>query len=218
MAFQHSVHSLTPNYPRRTTPFAPSRTPTFKRLTSSSPHHRSKSSPMFRKSHGGEATPPVREHAKCRQFAAGSEDAGVARHHDKLRPHTVDGSRFAPSSSPTTPYSRRVHSRRVWDKCSGVEGTPSDGSPKASSSSKKTSSVRRNQLAKYTLHHLPDPSSRCASSMVSKLALPLVMHLISFLSAGPSRHTGHVWESLSNPECVWYSPSLHHDLTPTLPL
>ena len=50
----------------------------------------------------------------------------------------------------------RGHSRRVWDR--EVSG---DHSPHL-----RGKKSHFNRLAKYTLHHVPEPSSRCASAMV----------------------------------------------------
>ena len=142
----NSALSLSPNYSGRATPFTPSRTPTFKRITSS-PHRRAKSH--------GNATPTTRG----RQLAASTDDVGVARHHESSpRPHTVTGNRQLTSSCVD---SGRCPSRRVWDKQSAVEGT---GSPKGKIGSKMTSPARNNRRAKYTLQHLRDPNSRCASN------------------------------------------------------
>lgn len=86
--------------------------------------------------------------------------------HEDLRPHTVDGSRLHSSAAKAVSSGsskRAVHTRRVWDKGSGA------GLPKTSSGStlKISPSARNSRRAKYTSHHIPDPSSRCASSMVS---------------------------------------------------
>lgn len=167
-----SALSLSPNYPaKRTSPFTPSysRTPTFKRLPHASPHHRSRSSPVHGKSHTGDGTPATRESVKVRHITAAMDEIGVAGYHEDLRPHTVDGSRLHSSLM----SSKRAHSRRVWDKGS------SPGSPKASSNLKSSPSTRNSQRAKYTSHHIPDPNSRCASSMVScyqgKISQPILL-------------------------------------------
>ena len=148
----NSARSLTPNYSGAATPFTPSRTPTFKRLTSSS-HHRSKSH--------SNATPTTRDHVKGRLLAAGTDDVGAAKHHElTTRPHTVTGSR-----QHSSPYvdSGRCPSRKVWDKQSAIEST---GSPKGKTSltKKMSSPSKKSQRAKYTLQHLRDPHSRCASN------------------------------------------------------
>ena len=157
------AQSLSPNYPaKRTSPFTPSysRTPTFKRLTHASPHHRSRSSPMYGMSYQGDGTPATRESVKIQRNVAATDEIAVEEGHDNLRPHTVDGSRLH-SSLAKVMSSKRAHIRRVWDKNSGT------GSPKASSNLKSSPSARNSQRAKYSPHHIPDPNSRCASSMVS---------------------------------------------------
>ena len=155
--------SLSPNYPpKRSSPFTPSysRTPTFKRLAHASPHHRSRSSPMYGKSYQGDGTPATKESMKIQRNMATTDEIVVEEGHENLRPYTVDGSRLH-SSLAKVVSSKRAHTRRVWDKGSGR------GSPKASSNLKSSPSARNSQRAKYTPHHIPDPNSRCASSMVS---------------------------------------------------
>lgn len=175
-----SASSLTPNYPRGTTPFTPSRTPTFRRLSSS--RHRSKTSPHYTKSgpYSNHSSPSAKDtNLKILQVAAGmTDEAGGAQHHENVRPRTVAGvvSGGAGSRLPASPLttntasgSRRAQSRRVWDykHSAAVESTTSaGGSPKDRSAPRKTSLARSNQ-AKYTLQHLVDPNSRCASGMVS---------------------------------------------------
>ena len=157
---------------KRTTSFSPrySQTPTFKRLTHASPHHRSRSSPMYGKSHQGDSsTPAARESGKIQQNMAAMDEIAVEEGgHENLRPHTVDGSRLHTSLAKAVSSGsskRAAHTRRVWDKGSGA------GSPKTSSGStlKSSPSARNSRRAKYTPHHIPDPSSRCASSMVSSM-------------------------------------------------
>ena len=162
---------------KRTTSFSPrySQTPTFKRLTHASPHHRSRSSSMYGKSHQGDSTPAARESGKIQQNMAAMDEIAVEEGgHENLRPHTVDGSRLHSSlakavSSANGSSKRAAHTRRVWDKGSGA------GSLKTSSGStlKSSPSARNSRRAKYTPHHIPDPSSRCASSMVSHVQWPI---------------------------------------------
>ena len=165
----NSARSLTPNYSGAATPFTPSRTPTFKRLPSS-PHRRSKSH--------GNATPTSRDHVKGRLLAAGTDDVGAARHHElTTRPHTVTGSR-----QHTSPYvdSGRCPSRKVWDKQNAIEGA---GTPNETTGSVKkiSSPSRKSQRAKYTLQHLRDPHSRCASSqsLVCKAIYIVHVHVLA---------------------------------------
>ena len=184
-----SAQSLSPNYPtKRTSPFTPSysQTPTFKRLTQASPHHRSRSSPMHGKSHTGDDTPATRESVKIQRLTATTDEIVVTGEHENLRPHTVDGSRLH-SSLAKFMSSKRAHSRRVWDKGSGP------GSPKVSSNLKSSPSARNSQRAKYTPHHIPDPNSRCASSMVSSLSRPpsLFSYCLFLVTSGPSRSRQH---------------------------
>ncbi len=159
---------------KRTSSFTPrySQTPTFKRLTHASPRHRSRSSPMHGKSHHGDSTSATRESVKIHHnMAAMDEIAMEEEGHKYLRPHTVDGSRLHSSGSVARVVSsrsskREAHTRRVWDKGSGT------GSPQAYSMLKSSPSARNSRRAKYTTHHIPDPSSRCASSMVSYTIQP----------------------------------------------
>ena len=160
MCFQHyttagnNTHSLSSNYPSRASPFTPSRTPTFKRVALS-PHHRSKSSPMFRKLQVDGNFPATRNNEKNRQVAAGSDDVGAAKYHENLRPHTVAGSRLTAGSLAKSLGNGREHSRTVLDR-----------SQTTRSSFKKTSPTRNIKKAKYTPIPLMDPNSRCSSSMV----------------------------------------------------
>ena len=167
-----SACSVTPYYPKKATPFTPSRTPTFKRLSSS--HHRSKSSPMYRKAQGDNTPTSLRDSAKSRQLAAGTDDAGAARYHENLHHHpttpAASGGGRLPGGRATQTGSGKAHSRKVWDQrpTTAESMTSAGGSPKDRTTSKKTSSAKNNyQQAKYTLQHLLDPNSRCASSMVS---------------------------------------------------
>jgi hypothetical protein len=130
---------------------------------------------MHGKSHQGDSTPATREPVKIHQndMAAMDEIAMEEEGHEYLRPHTVDGSRLHGSgsvakvvSSSSSSSKRAAHTRRVWDKGSGT------GSPQASSTLKSSPSARNSRRAKYTPHHIPDPSSRCASSMVCYIIQP----------------------------------------------
>ena len=118
---------------------------------------------MHGKSHQADGTPSARESVKIQRnnFVAATDEREVEEGHENLRPQTVDGSRLHSSLAKVTSISKRAHTRRVWDKGSGT------GSPKASSTVKSSPSARNSRRAKYTPHHIPDPSSRCASSMVS---------------------------------------------------
>ena len=182
MLFQHHATSgpstLSSNYPSRASPFTPSQTPTFKRVVMS-PHHRSKSSPAFRKSQGANNSPSTRGGVKIQPVARGNDDVGAARHHE--RPHTVAGGRLMSESLAKNTDGGMARSRKVWDKPPSAERTTSNKSTKPWTNSRKNSStVRNNQRAKYVPHPLMDPKSRCSSSLVSKLIMPRTQIFLIF--------------------------------------
>ncbi len=59
----------------------------------------------------------------------------------------------------------RSCSRRVWDKDDVVKVTRGEASRQGGKKS------HFDRVAKYTLHHVPDPNSRCASTMVNFLIM-----------------------------------------------
>ena len=180
-----SQESLTANYPRVTTPFTPSVTPTFRRLKPSSQLQGSssgvfsnspkRSAPESRKllrapTYHGFVPLPVNEVDNTRTRVSFKPT-------DHIRPHTVDGSLSLPPHSPT-----KGTTRKVWDR-SGLyqeenllwngESTRGDNVARSSvgrkDNRKVVSAVNLTQVAKYTLQRLPDPNCRCASSMVSEI-------------------------------------------------
>lgn len=113
---------------------------------------------MYGKSH-----PATKESVKIQQNnMATMDEIAMEGSHESLRPHTVDGSRIHSSLVTVMSSTKRAHTRRVWDK-----GSSGMGSPRMTSTLKSLPSTRNSQRAKYTSHHIPDPNSRCASSMVS---------------------------------------------------
>lgn len=149
---------LTSNYPRASTPLTPTSTPTIHRVLFS--RKRSFSSPpTFIK--GQEERDSLIKAPKDVDKCFIKYKEGDTDFSNKPKPEECPHSKYNSYRRISSPLSR---SRKIWE---AKEGKSKD---KTSSSKQEDNAAaintQFNRLAKYTLHHVPDPNSRCASRLV----------------------------------------------------
>lgn len=185
--------SLPANYPRISTPLTPTSTPTFRRLTSGRP--RSHSSPTSYRKAQEERDGRLQSLVKSSKQSDNSQNVQKGGETDFSdegdgaipidRPHTVEG-----TGSNKSAHSKRTTSRglssclgpshRVW----GTQDEPQtkfkgEGAIAHRREKKLSSGAHFRHAAKYTLHHVPDPTSRCASRLVRSMLSYELLYLQS---------------------------------------
>ena len=159
----HPHSSTSPKHPKLPSPFTPTQTPTFRKLTSVRP--RSKSSPTnyqnkIQEEHPSDRNDGNHQPTKSQTVSFGDNRTSnlpsiampfhcEATSTASQRPHTVDTASIRPPV--------RGKSRKVWHK----QSPHKEGQ-------NQSPLTHFSQLAKYTQHHLPDVNSRCASVLVSQ--------------------------------------------------